>query len=72
MNNIHHPKHPLWALLASSIRVAIMMGSLVAVLWLNAENFDNTELQTLLTMFFIGAGSEGAGAILGTLFRRGE
>jgi hypothetical protein len=35
------------------------MASLTAVLYLNASEFDATELKTIMTMFFIGAGGEG-------------
>lgn len=49
------PSHPIWSLL----RLLIMMLALIVVLWMNAEKFDKTEVQTIITMFLIGAGAEG-------------
>lgn len=47
--------HPVWALL----RTTAILGVLTFVLWLNAEHFDNTEIRTILTMFFGLLGVEG-------------
>lgn len=51
---ISHPNHPLW----SFLRLLVMMLALTYVLWLNASKFDATEMQTIITMFFVAAGAE--------------
>jgi len=53
---MHHPKHPIWAI----IRTAIMLLALVIVLWVNASNFDSTELKTIVAMFLAAIGAETA------------
>lgn len=55
--------HPVWSL----ARLVTYMSALVAVLVMTAQNFDNTELKTILTMFFVGAGAEGATSLLSSL-----
>jgi len=47
-------EHPAWAILHS----AVLMCGLCLVLWLNASNFDQTELKALLEFGLIFAGSE--------------
>lgn len=54
--------HPIWSLL----RLLIFMVALVATLWLNAAEFDDTELKTIITMFVVASGAEGV-----TQFARG-
>lgn len=56
MDKLSDPSHPLWAL----SRLIVVMLSLVVVLYLNAASFDKTELQTIITMFVIAGGAEGA------------
>jgi hypothetical protein len=56
MGKLSEPTHPLWSL----IRLSILMLSLVFVLWMNASSFDKTEIQTIVTMFMVAAGVEGA------------
>ena len=53
---IHNPEHPIWGI----TRLLIVMTALVVTLWLNASNFDETELKTIITMFIVAAGAEGA------------
>lgn len=60
MGKIHDPKHPLWSL----CRLAILMVSLVLVLWMNASHFDVTEIRTIITMFIVAASAEGATSLL--------
>ena len=59
MNN---QNHPIWSL----ARLIVYMGGLVTILAFTASDFDVTELKTILTMFFVGAGAEGATSFLGT------
>lgn len=47
--------HPIWPI----IRMTIMLGALVLVLWMNAAHFDETEIRTILAMFFTSLGVEG-------------
>ena len=49
------PTHPVWQL----IRLAILMLTLSFVLWLNASNFDETEIKTIIWVFMAAAGVEG-------------
>ena len=48
--------HPIWGI----IRLSIIMSSLTAVLYLNASEFDATELKTIITMFVVAGGAEWA------------
>lgn len=47
--------HPIWPI----VRMALILGTLVFVLWMNASHFDDTEIKTILTMFFALLGAEG-------------
>jgi hypothetical protein len=47
--------HPIWAI----IRMALILGTLIFVLWMNASHFDDTEIKTILTMFLALLGAEG-------------
>lgn len=49
------PKHPVWPI----VRTGVVLLALVVVLWMNAEHFDQTEIKTILTMFFALLGAEG-------------
>lgn len=49
------PGHPLWSI----IRLTVLMIALVSVLYLNASQFDDTELRTIITMFMVAGGAEG-------------
>jgi len=49
------PNHPIWPI----IRMTIILVVLAVVLWMNASHFDDTELRTVLTMFFALLGVEG-------------
>lgn len=49
------PSHPMWSLL----RLLILMASLLAILMLVAEKFDDTELKTIVGMFMVAGGIEG-------------
>jgi len=53
---MHDPKHPIWAI----IRTAIMLVALAFVLWINASNFDDTEIRTIVAMFLAAIGAETA------------
>lgn len=52
---MHDQNHPIWPIL----RMALILGTLVFVLWMNASHFDETEIKTILTMFFTLLGAEG-------------
>jgi len=55
--------HPIWPI----VRMALILGTLVVVLWMNASHFDETEIKTILTMFLALLGAEGlAKALAGT------
>jgi len=41
------------------------MFTLTFVLWLNASNFDETELKTIITMFLVGGGAESVYVLTG-------
>lgn len=47
--------HPIWPIL----RMTVILIALVLVLWLNAAHFDETEINTVLAMFFAVLGVEG-------------
>ena len=47
--------HPIWSLM----RLLIYMIALVATLAFNANNFDSTEIKTIITMFVVASGTEG-------------
>lgn len=51
---MNDPKHPIWAI----IRTAILLLALIVVLWVNASNFDGTELKTIVAMFLAAIGAE--------------
>ena len=59
--------HPIWGI----IRLSVIMTALTATLYLNASNFDETELKTILTMFFIGAGGEGLPKVVAMIRGKG-
>ena len=59
-NPIHSASHPVWPIL----RLLIVMTALSITLWLNASTFDETEIKTIITMFLIAAGAEGASSFL--------
>lgn len=47
--------HPIWPI----IRMALILLTLIVVLWMNASHFDETEIKTILTMFLALLGAEG-------------
>jgi hypothetical protein len=53
-------KHPIWSL----IRLTIIMVTMCFVLWMNATKFDETEIRSIVTVFFVAAGVEGIGNYL--------
>lgn len=56
MNNpFHNPDHPIWDIL----HLTVVLGTLTLVLYMNAEHFDDTEIRTILTMFFALLGYKG-------------
>jgi len=54
--NWNDSSHPIYAL----ARILIYMTALTLLLMFNASDFDITEIRTIIPMFLIGAGSEGA------------
>lgn len=66
-NPVHSPNHPVWPI----IRLVIVMVALVVTLWLNASSFDKTEIRTIITMFLIAGGAEGASSFL-SQFRKDD
>ena len=59
-NPLHNAAHPIWPLL----RLVAMLAALTTVLLIQASEFDDTELKTIISMFLIGAGVEGLPALL--------
>lgn len=57
---MENANHPMWAF----ARLTVVMVALTIILSLTAQRFDNTELQTILTMFLVVAGAEGVGQIV--------
>ena len=47
--------HPVWPI----IRTAVVLLALTIILWMNASHFDDTEIRTLVGMFFALLGAEG-------------
>ena len=45
------------------------MLALVVILYFNAKDFDNTELNTLLIYFFSALGIEGGSSLVGRFFK---
>jgi len=60
MNAMHAANHPIWPIL----RLAVMMAALTVILYLNASNFDRTEMQTIIFAFLAGGGVEGFTSLL--------
>lgn len=52
--NFHSSEHPIWPI----IRLIVIMSALTLVLWLNAANFDETELKVIGWMFLAILGRE--------------
>jgi len=52
---LDNPKHPIWSL----IRLAIIMVPLSIMMFLNATNFDDTEIKTIGGMLLVACGAEG-------------
>jgi hypothetical protein len=52
--------HPVWKL----ARLGVVMVSLTAILWLNATNFDRTELTSIVEMFLLLGSGEGVTQIV--------
>lgn len=50
------PSHPIWSL----GRMTIALLALIAILYLTANVFDETEIITIIGMFAVLAGAEGA------------
>lgn len=53
---MHDANHPVWAIL----RTVVLLAALVIVLWLNATDFDATEIKTIVAMFLTAIGAETA------------
>lgn len=53
--NWHEANHPVWSI----IRLVVILASMTWILWMNADHFDDTEIKTILTMFFALVGVEG-------------
>jgi len=63
---IKDPSHPLWSI----TRLVIYMGALTFLLWLNASNFDVTELRTIVLMFLAGGIAAGIGQIINVVRKK--
>jgi len=50
-------KHPIW----TSLRLIVLMSTMSFVLWLNATNFDETEMKSIIWVFLAATGVEGVG-----------
>lgn len=53
-HSLKDPRHPIWAIL----RTAVMLLGLTALLYLNANNFDETELRVIGGYIAIALGTE--------------
>lgn len=60
LNNINNPQHPLWA----TLRFLFVVVGVTTVLWSNAEDFDGTELKSIIEIGLVAGGYEGVMAIL--------
>jgi len=47
--------HPIWA----TVRLILFLIAMVAVLWMNASHFDDTEIKAIVEMFLVAIGIEG-------------
>lgn len=65
--NYHDAGHPIWPIL----RLAVLMLALVGVLWATANDFDETEEETIIWMFLAAGGIEGISKIF-TTYRGGR
>ena len=57
---MHDPKHPIWPIL----RLAVLMLSLLSILYFTATHFDETEVKTLVGAFLTAGSVEGLSAFL--------
>jgi len=48
------------------------MAALSFVLWLNASNFDETEIRTICMMFLVAASAEGASSFFSQFRKRDD
>lgn len=46
--------HPVWSIL----KTAVLLGGFAVILYLNASNFDHTEMKTLMEAMLLMAGVE--------------
>lgn len=51
--------HPIWRLL----RLTVCMSALTAILWINASQFDHTELEVLVYFFLAAISCEAVGEV---------
>lgn len=66
LEHIKDPRHPLW----SVVRLSVYMVALNFLLWLNASNFDETELRTIVLMSLAGGSTEGIGQLLNAVKKK--
>lgn len=66
--SIHSANHPVWAL----ARLVLVLTALTLILWMNASEFDNTELQTIIGMFLVVGATEGVPAMLRQFTKKPE
>ena len=62
------PSHPIYAI----VRLTIYMSALTILLVANASDFDATEIRTLVQMFLVAAGAEGAIQLIKTRKKNGK
>lgn len=53
-NPMHHPDHPIWAIL----KIAVICFFAAVAMWIYATQFDETEVKSLITFAGILSGSE--------------
>lgn len=63
-----NPAHPIWSIL----RLTILMGVLSLILYVNASDFDATEIKTLTQYFLAAASLEGGVAVVKSLVSKKE
>lgn len=60
MTGLENPSHPLWA----TIRFGAICVVVTFVLWRNANNFDETEVKTIIEIALMAGGYEGIATLM--------
>lgn len=60
LKGLNNPQHPFWA----TLRFLFVCAGITVVLWSNAEDFDGTEIKSIVEIALVAGGYEGVMAIL--------